>query len=65
VPGTKVLTYGLGIKEKNVGYYRDWLSESGLAAGFLTVQLLPGKAVPEAVELGMRFMRAKLTAPPI
>ena len=34
------------------------------AAGFLTVQLLKGMSTPAAVELGMRFMRAKLTAPP-
>jgi sugar/nucleoside kinase (ribokinase family) len=34
------------------------------AAGFLTVQLLPGMTTPAAVELGMRFMRAKLTADP-
>lgn len=34
------------------------------AAGFLTVQLLGGKAIPDAVELGMRFMRAKLITPP-
>jgi sugar/nucleoside kinase (ribokinase family) len=34
------------------------------AAGFLTVQLLGGKAIPDAVELGMRFMGAKLITPP-
>jgi sugar/nucleoside kinase (ribokinase family) len=35
-----------------------------LAAGFLTVQLLKEMAIPDAVELGNRFMRAKLTTPP-
>ncbi|MHC1714855.1 MAG: carbohydrate kinase family protein [Acidaminococcaceae bacterium] len=35
------------------------------AAGFLTVMLLRGEgAIREAVELGMRFMRAKLLLPP-
>ena len=35
------------------------------AAGFLTIMLLHGEgAVREAVELGMRFMRAKLILPP-
>jgi len=34
------------------------------AAGFLTIQLSKGKATPEAVELGLRFMRAKLSIPP-
>lgn len=34
------------------------------AAGFLTVQLLKGKAMPDAVELGIRFMRTKLITPP-
>lgn len=35
------------------------------AAGFLTIFLLKGGgAIPEAVELGMRFMRSKLLLPP-
>ncbi len=34
------------------------------AAGFLAVWLLCGMKTPEAVELGMRFMRAKLIVPP-
>lgn len=34
------------------------------AAGFLAVQLLGGIAVSDAVDLGMRFMRAKLITPP-
>lgn len=34
-----------------------------LAAGFLTIQLLKGMAITDAVELGNRFMRAKLTTP--
>jgi sugar/nucleoside kinase (ribokinase family) len=33
-------------------------------AGFLAVQLLGSTDVPSAVELGMRFMRAKLITPP-
>jgi sugar/nucleoside kinase (ribokinase family) len=35
-----------------------------LAAGFLTVLLLKEMAIPEAVELGNRFMRTRLTTPP-
>ena len=33
------------------------------AAGFLTVQLLPGATISEAVELGVSLMRAKLSMP--
>jgi sugar/nucleoside kinase (ribokinase family) len=34
------------------------------AAGFLTVELLKGRAIPAAVEFGMQLMRAKLIMPP-
>jgi sugar/nucleoside kinase (ribokinase family) len=35
-----------------------------LAAGFLTVLLIKERALPQAAELGNRFMRTKLTTPP-
>lgn len=34
------------------------------AAGFLTAQILGGKSMSEAIELGIRFMRAKLSTYP-